>query len=266
MRNLIILLTISIFTLNAYSTATEDITDVNTIVNNANLSAYYQGDNGKANVKMTITDKNGLERTREFAIVRYDVNDGGNQKYFVYFKKPADVRKMVFMVHKQAAVDKEDDRWLYMPALDLVKRIAASDKRTSFVGSDFYYEDVSGRNLLEDIHELTSTDANNYVVKNTPKNPDAVEFSYYDVHIDKKTFMPVKMEYYDKGGKLYRIIESQEIKEIQDFPTVVRSQVKDLNSGSTTLMEFSDIQYNTDIKEDIFTERYLRRPPRELTR
>jgi len=91
----------------------EKITDVETIVNKANLMAYYQGKDGKAKVKMTITDKKDQTRLREFIILRKDIEDGGDQKYYVYFLKPADVRKMVFMVHKHADIEKDDDRWLY---------------------------------------------------------------------------------------------------------------------------------------------------------
>ncbi|MHC4061896.1 MAG: outer membrane lipoprotein-sorting protein [Planctomycetota bacterium] len=239
--------------------------DVDTIVNKANLAAYYQGKDGRAKVKMTITDKNGQKRQWEFIILRKDVKDGGDQKYFVYFLKPADVRKMVYMVHKHAAVKKDDDRWLYLPALDLVKRVAAGDKRTSFVGSDFLYEDVSGRSLEEDTHELIGTTDGLFVVKNVPKQPDTVEFGYYNVSIDRKTYVPMKMEFYDRKGKLYRVIESRKIETIQEFPTVVTSVVSDLNTGSKTEMEFSDVRYDVDL-EDIFTERYLRSPPREARR
>ena len=243
----------------------EKITDVETIVNKANLTAYYQGKDGKAKVKMTITDKKGQTRLREFIILRKDIKDGGDQKYYVYFLKPADVRKMVFMVHKHADIEKDDDRWLYLPGLDLVRRIAASDKRTSFVGSDFLYEDVSGRSLEEDIHELIETTDKYYVVKNVPKKPDSVEFSYFNVSIDRKTFVPMKMEFYDKKNKLYRVIESKTVETIQEFPTVVKSVVSNLKTGSKTEMEFSNVKYDINLK-DIFTERYLRRPPREAMR
>jgi len=239
--------------------------NVAAIVNKANLMAYYQGDDGRARVKMTITDKKGQQRNREFIILRKDVTDGGDQNYFVYFLRPADVRKMVFMVHKHADLNKDDDRYLYLPALDLVKRIAAGDKRTSFVGSDFLYEDVSGRSLAEDTHELVETTEKYFVVKNVPKHPQSVEFSYYNVLIDRKTFMPMKMEYYDNNGKLYRTIEALEVKEIQGFPTVVKSLVTDLKKGSKTLMEFTDVKYNIKLK-DIFQERYLRRPPSQARR
>ena len=238
-----------------------DLADVQQIVEKGNLVAYYQGKDGSAKVNMTITDKEGRQRRRQFNILRKNA-DGGDQMYYVYFLEPADVRRMVFMVHKYIADDKDDDRWLYLPSLDLVKRIAASDKRTSFVGSDYLYEDVSGRSLLEDEHKLIATDETFYTVENTPKKPDTVEFSRFVVKIDKKTFMPMKMDFFDKQGRLYRQIEVLEVQEIQGYPTSIRSVVKDLNSGSTTEMVFSDVKYDVGLG-DIFTERYLRRPPRE---
>jgi len=169
------------------------------------------------------------------------------------------------MVHKHADPDKDDDRWLYLPDLDLVRRIAAGDKRTSFVGSDFLYEDVSGRSLKEDTHELIKTTNEFFVVKNVPKKPDTVEFSFYNVSIDRKTFVPMKMEFYDKNNELYRVIESKKVEVIQKYPTVVKSLVSDLKTGSKTEMEFADVKYDIEL-EDIFQERYLRRPPREVMR
>ena len=247
------------------SVSKEGVPDIETIVNKANRAAYYQGADGKAKVKMTITNKKGQTRLREFIVLRKDAVDGGDQKYFVYFLKPADVRKMVFMVHKHTAAGRDDDRWLYLPSLDLVRRIAAGDKRTSFVGSDFLYEDISGRGLDEDAHELIETTDKYYVVKNVPKKPKTVEFGYYTVSIDRKTFLPMKMEYYDRTGRLYRIIESKETRVIQGLATVVKSEVRNLNTGGKTQMQFTDVKYDINLK-DIFTERYLRRAPREATR
>ena len=245
--------------------STKEIPDVETIVNKANIVAYYQGKDGKAKVKMIITNKQGQKRQREFNILRKDDEDGGDQKYFVYFQKPPDVRKMAYMVHKHADPKKDDDRWLYLPDLSLVKRIAAGDKRTSFVGSDFLYEDVSGRSLKEDTHELIETTDELFVIKNVPKQPDTVEFSYFNVSIDRKTYVPMKMEFFDKQGELYRVIESKKVEIIQEFPTVVKSVVTNLKTGSKTEMEFSDVKYDINLK-DIFTERYLHKPPREAIR
>lgn len=237
---------------------------VDEIVDKANKVAYYSGDDGRAEVAMTITDAQGRTREREFVILRRDLEDGGRQLFYVYFERPSDVRRMVFMVHK--FIDRDDDRWLYLPALDLVKRIAASDKRTSFVGSNFFYEDVSGRSIKEDTHELAGEDDTYYIVKNTPKDPGSVEFSSYTVWIDKKNFMPVRAEYLDKAGKKYRVVEALAVEDIDGFPTVTKSRVQDLAGGGSTVMEFKNIRYNIGLDESVFTERYLRRPPREVRR
>lgn len=237
---------------------------VDEIIDRSNLTAYYGGNDGRAKVEMTITDAQGRERKREFVILRRDVADGEDQQFYVYFEKPSDVRKMAFMVHKHVAAD--DDRWLYLPALDLVKRIAASDKRTSFVGSHFFYEDVSGRGVDEDNHELLETTETAYVIKNTPKDPDSVEFATYTVWIDRNTFMPLKAEYTDKQGQAYRLVEALQVEEIQGIPTVIKSRVRDLVGGGETVSIFSNITYDLGLEEKIFTERYLRRAPREVRR
>jgi hypothetical protein len=245
---------------------------VDDIIRKANHMALYQGDDGKGRVTLVITDKQGRTRKREFNMLRKDEGESDmDQKYFVFFHEPADIRKMVFMVHKHTEPGRDDDRWLYLPSLDLVKRIAASDKRTSFVGSDFLYEDISGRNPIQDTHELMATTAMHYVVKNVPRNRANVEFEYYIAHIDKKTFLPVKIEYFKKGDRLYRVIESLKIAETKavengikvTYPTVVVSVARDLENGSTSEMVFTDARYNIGVDDKIFSERYLRRPPRD---
>ena len=237
---------------------------VDEIVNKANLAAYYQGRDGSAHVTMAITDARGGTRTREFVILRRDDRDGGDQKFYVYFSRPADVRKMVYLVWKH--VDKDDDRWLFLPALNLVKRIAPGDKRTSFAGSHFLYEDVSGRSVNDDTHELAEATDQHFVLKNVPKDPKSVEFASYRIWIDRKTYMPMKAEYLDSGGKLYRVVEALEVKEIQGFPTVTKSRVRDLRTGGHTVSEFAKVRYDIKIPDSIFTERYLRRAPRGWVR
>jgi len=255
--------------------ADSDGLTVEEIVQQANHMALYQGQDGTGKVTMVITDKQGRTRQRQFNMLRKDDGDADqDQKYYVFFQRPADVRKMVFMVHKHAALAQDDDRWLYMPSLDLVKRIAASDKRTSFVGSDFLYEDISGRNPAEDTHELVRMTDDYYVIRNVPKQPHTVEFAYYLAHIDRTTLLPRKLEYFKKGDRLYRVIESSEIQSITaqengktvTYPTVTKSIARDLENGSRSEMTFSRVRYNIGLKESLFTERYLRRPPREAIR
>jgi hypothetical protein len=256
----------------AFAQVTNEPPSVETIVEKTNCVAYYQGKDGRAQVSMRITDSQGRTRRRRFTILRrnaepaHDTADKvcGEQKFYVYFYRPADVNKTVFMVWKHT--DRDDDRWLYLPALDLVKRIAASDERTSFVGSHFFYEDVSGRGTAEDTHELVETTTNYYVLKNTPKHPEAVEFSSFTMWIHRQTFIPVKIEYYDKRGEKYRVYEALKVETIAGYPTVTQSRMRDLRAKGETVIRYSGVTYNLGLPEDIFTERYLRNPPKKYLR
>jgi outer membrane lipoprotein-sorting protein len=268
-----VLMALSVLGVSGQCGAGEDVPSVETIIVRSNHASLYQGEDSQGTTTMTITDKQGRVRRRQFNMMRKNTDTKDmDQKYFVYFVEPSDVRKMVFMVHKHVGMGKDDDRWLYMPSLDLVKRIAASDKRTSFVGSDFLYEDISGRSPEEDAHELLETTDRFFVVKNTPKNPDAVEFASYIAHIDKTTFLPMKIEYFKAGSRPYRVIEVLDVESVgatengkqAAYPTVVRSVARDLESGSQTEMVFANVRYNAGLEDDLFTERYLRRAPKEV--
>lgn len=245
------------------------------IVRKSNHMSLYQGDDCRGSITLTITDRQGRIRKRAFTMLRRDADASDtDQKYFVFFQEPADIRKMVFMVHKEVLSGKDDDRWLYMPSLDLVKRIAASDKRTSFVGSDFLYEDISGRNPAEDIHELVETTDSHHVLKSRPRKPESVEFAYYVSRIDTKTFLPSEITYFKEDDRPYRRIRAIRVDRVEaddrgaktGYPTVTQSLAEDLETGSRSEMIFSRVRYNTGLDEGLFSERYLRRPPRDVVR
>ena len=239
--------------------------DVAEIVNKAEQAAYYAGNDGRSMARMLIVDEQGRKQMRQFTILRKDVlneagADTGDQRMLVFFSRPTEVEGTVFRVEKHAALNSDDDRWLYLPALDLVKRIAAGDKRTSFVGSHFFYEDVSGRATAQDSFELLEQTQTHYHLKATPKDTALVEFSHYVVEIDKDTYLPTLINFY-KGDNNYRRVEAVTIETIQGNPTVVRSKVTDLASGGYTLMEFRGIEYDIGLPDSIFSERSLRVPP-----
>ena len=241
--------------------AAQELTDANEIVDKANLAAYYAGSDGRSEVRMIIRDSQGREQRRQFTVLRQNVELGADQNFLVVFSRPSDVRGTVYLVKKH--IDRDDDRWLYLPGLDLVKRVAAGDKRTSFVGAHYFYEDVSGRAPGDDTHELMETTDEYYVLKHQPKDKSVVEFESYTTWIDKQHFLPMKIEYADAGGNIYREVEVLEVDSIDGHPTVVKSRVNDLDSGGHTDMQFRYIAYDVGMPEEVFTERSLRTPPRE---
>ncbi len=244
------------------------------IIENSQLAFYYQGDDMKALVNMELIAKGGGIRTRVMTILRRNETEDGNQKYFIYFHKPGDVRRMTFMVWKYPT--KKDDRWIFVPAVDLIRRIAADDKRSSFVGSDFTYEDVSGRDVASDNHSLLRSekleDHDCFVIESIPKEP--TEYTKRLSWIDKKTFLPLKEEYYDAQNELYRIFTADKIEDIKIgegtddnvFPTVTHRTMKNLKTGHRTEVVYKSVSYNLGLENKDFSERHMRRPPRSWIR
>jgi hypothetical protein len=245
----------------ARQAAAQETPSVDEIVRRANHMSYYQGNDGRARATLTTTDAQGRVRSKEFTILRLDEGaEDDEQKFYVYFHEPSDERGVAFMVWKHPSGD--DDRWLYLPALDVEKRIAAGDKRTSFVGSNYFYEDVSGRSLEADVHELVEVTDNYFVVKNMPKDPKSVEFDSWTVWIHRATFLPVEAKY-ERGGEVYRVSKVLAVETIDGYPTVTKSQMSDLESGGVTVLQFAGVDYDIGLTADVFTERYLRSAPRQ---
>ncbi len=231
------------------------------IIEQSNLAAVYPGNDGRAEARMMIVDKQGRKQIRQFVILRRNVEKGGDQQYLVSFTRPADVARTTFLVNKHPG--KDDDRWLYLPGLDLVKRIAAGDKRTSFVGSTFFYEDISGRDIAADDYRISAETDSHWLLEATPKSTKGVEFSRFTVKVNKQNYLPEVAEYYDGQDKLYRRISAVKIRVINDIPTIVQMKAEDLRNGGYTINQMRNVRYDEGIPEAIFTERSLRRPPRQ---
>lgn len=235
------------------------------IVKKSQEAFFYQGKDFKARVIMKLISQGGQERVRELTMLRKNYGpSGGDQKYFMYFFLPADVKDMTFMVYKYPA--KDDDRWLFVPAINMVRRIAAQDKSSSFVGSDFTYEDVSGRDIEDDNHTVVKEEKLDtrdcYVIKSVPKAQE-VEYTYKLSWIDKDSFLPLKEEYYDRKGELYKVFTADEIKDVKGFPTITKRTMKNLSSGHRTEVAYVKADYNIGIEDSLFSERFLKQPPKK---
>lgn len=233
------------------------------------LAFYYQGDDMKARIDMELIDKDGGKRRRAMTMLRKNEAEGGNQKYFIYFHEPGDVRRMTFMVWKYPK--KEDDRWIFIPAVDMIRRIAADDKRSSFVGSDFTYEDVSGRDVLADTHSILREEKLGkrecYVIQSIPKM--AGDYTKRLSWIDKENSLPLREEYYDAQDQPFRVFAADKIEDIsvgagkekRTFSTVTKRTMKNVKTGHRTEVTYISVSYNIGLKDKDFSERRMRRPP-----
>ena len=235
------------------------------IMKNSQAAFLYPGKDYKARVVMKLIGKEGKERLREMTMLRRNYGaSGGDQKYFIYFYQPSDVRDMTFMVWKYPK--KDDDRWLFISALNMVRRIASSDRRSSFVGSDFTYEDISGRDIDDDNHSIIKEekvgDRDSFVVKSIPKDEKGTDYAYKLSWVDKERWLPLKEEYYSKKGDLQKTFTADEVKDVSGFWTATKRTMKNLDTGHRTEVEFKKVEYNLNIEDDLFTERFLKKAPK----
>jgi hypothetical protein len=244
------------------------------IMDRSQHAYYFAGDDAKGKLTMELIDRKGNTRRRVLTMLRRNQKSAGEQKYFMYFHEPGDVRRLTFMIWKYP--ERDDDRWIYLPAIDLIRRIAADDKYSSFVGSDFSYEDVSGRDVSEDTHRLLREemleDRNVFVVESTPRMPAV--FTRRVSWIDKENFLPLKEEYYDAQDQLQRIFTANIIEDIaagegndaRVYPTVMKRTMENVRTGHRTEVTVMSVSYDFGLSDDDFSERHMRRPPRAWIR
>lgn len=256
-RNLTIAATLACVSLlaNAQSPTAEAVVE-------KQLSNYYMaGKDFSARISMRLVNAQGSQRERSLNLWRLNLGNSGDQRYLISFDSPADVRGMAFLVWNYAR--KESERWLYFPALKAVKRIAADDKRSSFVGSDFTYEDISGRNLEEERHVLlrqqTLGDRPTYVIESRPN--ESANYARRVSWIDSERWLPLKEEYYDAQDVLQRSFKAEKVENVGGHWTVVARSMTNHQTGHRTEVVFSAMRYDDGLAEDLFAERSLRNPP-----
>src|SRR3990172_7753363 len=148
---------------------------------------YYGGKDQRARVAMKLINAQGNVRERNLTMLRLNVGNSGDQRYYIFFHSPADVKGTAFLVWKYPRAD--DAGGIYIPGIKLVRGLGADDKRSSFVGSDFSYEDISGRDIEEDNHTLLREEKYEgkelFVVKSIPKDEKSADFGYKISWVDK---------------------------------------------------------------------------------
>jgi outer membrane lipoprotein-sorting protein len=248
------------------SNVNADEIDGRTIIANSLQAFYYTADDMHARVFMRLINAQGRERSREMTMLRKNIGDEGEQRYYIYFHAPPDVKGTAFMVWKH--LQQEDDRWIFIPAIKLVRRIAADDKRSSFVGSDFTYEDVSGRAVDDETHTLLRTEELDgrpvYVVESTPK--EKADYERRVSWIDRERWLPLREEYFDIRGEKVRLFTAEQVAQVGGYWTAMVRTMKNLQTGHRTETRFEQVDYAIELQQSLFSERYLRNPPSQWIR
>ncbi len=206
-----------------------------------------------ARLTMVLHDRDGNERKRELKIRALEV-EGGGEKTLVIFDSPPDLRGTALLTFSHPA--KNDDQWLYLPALKRVKRIASSGQAGSFMGSEFAYEDV-GSQVVEKFsyryaRDETVDQTQAFVVERIPLDPGS-GYSRQLVWVDKAEYRPLRIDYYDRAGELLKTLR---FKDYREYPgagwRAGRLVMENHQAGRTTLLIWSDYEFGVGLSDRDF--------------
>jgi len=216
----------------------------------------------KSDMIMTLINANNQKRTRKMKMIILEKKSG--DKSLMTFLSPADVKGTKFLNYEH--VNKDDDQWLYLPALKKVKRIPSSDKSSSFMGSDFSYYDMTKRDLQDyDFKLLKETKVRGkkaWMIEATPRSSKVIKESGYTKTIGivrQDNYVLVRSIGFLKNGKkkyldIKRLHKSKGIWLIDEMSMTTKKGKAVLHK---TTLKFKNIKLNKAINSNMFTTRRL---------
>ncbi len=251
------ILVLSLILLPAIAISGAELTGLQIIENVYNRDT---GKDSKGNLTMSLINSQGNERVR--TIKQFIKDFGKVEKKIMFFMSPADVRNTSFVNWSYTEEGKDDDQWIYLPALKKIKRISSSSKSDYFMGSDFTYDDLGDRQPESDTHKLIREEKFNgeqcYVVESLPKDEEYV-YSRTVTWIIKDKWIGLKKEFYDEDEDLLKILSVKKFEKINGLWIILHSEMVNVQKKHTTKMELSDVKINTSIPDRQFTERMMKR-------
>ncbi|MCK5769680.1 outer membrane lipoprotein-sorting protein [Algiphilus sp.] len=226
------------------------------------------GDNAVMDMNMLLIDGDGDTRERQIRSFRRDAPDNPeDSQSIMFFLGPANVEDTGFLTFDYDAGDRDDDQWLYLPALNKVKRIASSDKSGSFMGSDFTYADMSTPDIDDYDYELMKeTEVNGHPVWQilaTPRSEEEVERTGYTrsvMFVRQDNFVTIRsVNWLEKGDRM-KFMEVKELERIDGIwtPTeMVMTTKKGKQTEHASVITWKNIRYNQSLDDDLFSQRRL---------
>ena len=225
-----------------------------------------EGDNQTSDMEMILIDKRKNKRIRRLKSFRKD--RGKDTLSLLFFLSPADVKNTGFLTYDYDASGKDDDQWLYLPALGKTKCIASSDKSGSFMGSDFNYSDLTEPDLEDYDYKLLKQSekvkgVDTWRIQSTPRRPEVADKTGYSksvLWVRKDNFMvirSVRWVYKSSRRKFFQVKKLEKIDGIwvaTEMQTVTKQGKRTVHS---TILRFKNVKFNQNLKDRMFTTRRL---------
>ncbi len=198
-------------------------------------------------LKINILNKNGDVKNREVQMYQK-----GSNKRLVKVLSPADQKGIGFLSLPNDVI------YVYLPAYKKTRRIAAHVKNQKFVGTDFTYEDLEAKKYSEKWQsEVLKNEGEFYILELIPKSGYISEYAQINLFVRKKDFFPIKSEFFNKKGEMIKKMEILKTEKIKEYIIPQSYLMHDLRSGNKTEMVMEEVNIDTGLKDDIFTERNL---------
>ncbi len=211
----------------------------------------------QSRVQMILTSKDGVRTER--LLDQFSVRTGTVTKSVMVFQRPANVANTRFLVLSEEGT--EDNRWIFLPNLARVRRIAGSEGGSSFVGTDFTYDDLSIREASRDNHRLLREDTVDgqkvFVIESSPKTPGDSQYSKVVSYILPDKWLPIKLEMYDRQGRLLKVMTAGQIENVQGIWSYRKAKMENVQAGTSTEINLQIIEYGKRIPDGVFTTRFL---------
>ncbi|MEN8136260.1 MAG: outer membrane lipoprotein-sorting protein [Thermodesulfobacteriota bacterium] len=231
------------------------------------------GDRSMVDMRMILINKQGKERIR--SIRSFGIDRGEDHLSLMFFLAPADVSGTGFLTYDYEGGDNDDDQWLFLPALNKTKRIAAGDKSGSFMGSDFSYADLTTRRVEdykysfnEQQREVTVHGHKAWVINATPKDEKVAGETGYKrsiVFVRQDNFVVIRAIYFPTNGsttKYYDVRKLEQIEGVWTGTEIHMTTKKGKRTVHKTILSFNNVKYNQDsVNEDLFSIRRLEKGP-----
>lgn len=213
---------------------------------------------------MRLFDRQGRLRERVMTLASLRGSGGIGDRTLVRFTYPADIRGTSFLVWEHPGAD--DERFLFLPALGRVRRIAGSEKQESFVGSDLSYEDIGGRDLAEYSYAFTDQNAQWTAPDGSTHPAWALESAAKDGQaafprsvslVLKDRAIVVHSDIFNRRNERAKIFDVRRLERVDGIWTVLDLVVVNEREKTRTELTTSSVRYNVGLRADDFSRRAL---------
>jgi hypothetical protein len=227
------------------------------------------GKDSRTSIRMKLFDKQGRARERALSLLTLRGGAGRpvpGDRTLVRFSSPADIKGTGFLVWETPNGD--DERFLYLPSLGRVRRIAGAETQESFVGSDFTYEDIGGRELERYTYVMLDENASwkaadgsahpAYRLESKQKDADA-KFPRVVTLVLKDSFVTVHAEIFNRRNEVQKIFDARKVERTDGYWTILEMQMTDQLAQTRTELLVESVEYDNGLTADNFSRRELER-------